>query len=407
MPKIGKRILKSSLAVFLCLLIHMFRQTEGIVFYSCIAAVLCIQQDVTTTKRVALNRIKGTFLGGIVGMFTLLFIQQVLPSEYVLLSYFVIALMIIPIIYSSVVLHMTSVSYISCVVFMSITVSHAMDMNPYLFAFNRILDTLIGIFVAFLMNGLSLPHHEHKDSLFIVPLEKGLCNEFDQIPAYVKIKLKQLLEKNANICIRSQHTPAYFLPILKDIPLNLPVIAMNGAALYDINKQEYEHSYILTSDFVEAINSLFHQVEITAFVHTISNHMLHVYYDKLRNPVEEEYYHNMRKSGYENYICQRVPKDKDVVFMYAIDQTEKIQELYIHLSAMSNYDQLQVTIRNDEEHHNYQIIELCSRDVSMTTNYIKQTYQFQDCYVVKETNGTDIVKAITKIYHRKKEKIIR
>lgn len=404
MPKIGKRILKSSLAVFLCLLIYMFRQEEGIVFYSCIAAVLCIQQDVKTTKKVALNRIEGTFLGGIVGMLTLLFIQQVLPSEYLLLSYFVIAFMIIPIIYCTVVLHITSAAYISCVVFMSITVSHAMDMNPYIFAFDRILDTLIGIFVAIVINGVSLPHYHHKDSVFIVPLENGLCNEFDQISSYTKIKLKQLLEENANICILSKHTPASFLPIVKDIPLTLPVIAMNGAALYDVNTQEFKHPLMLSKDCVDTIKSTFQQRQMTVFVHTICHHMLHVYYDALRNPVEEEYYHMMRKSGYENYICQDIPEDKEVVYMYAIDSKDKIQELYAYLLTMKSFDKVQVIIQDDKEHKNYQTMEIYSSDVLTTMTWLTQTLQFKDCFEMKQTNGVDIVKAITKIYHHKKKK---
>ena len=66
---------------------------------------------------------------------------------------------------------MKSASYISCVVFMSITVSHAMDVNPYLFAINRMIDTLIGIFVALFINGVHLPNHHHDTSLFVVSLE--------------------------------------------------------------------------------------------------------------------------------------------------------------------------------------------------------------------------------------------
>ena len=60
MPRIVKRILKSSLAVFLCFLIYLLRNEEGIVFYSCIAAVLCMQQDTSNTQRVAANRVVGT-----------------------------------------------------------------------------------------------------------------------------------------------------------------------------------------------------------------------------------------------------------------------------------------------------------------------------------------------------------
>ena len=45
LPKVGLRMIKSAAAVFLCLLLNMARQGQGAVFYSCIAAVLCMQQD--------------------------------------------------------------------------------------------------------------------------------------------------------------------------------------------------------------------------------------------------------------------------------------------------------------------------------------------------------------------------
>ena len=194
MPRIGRRILKSSLAVFLCFVIYLLRGQEGIVFYSCIAAVLCIQQDVTNSKRVAFNRIKGTFLGGFIGMAVLLFEQSFISQDYMLIQYIIISVTIIVVIYLSVLLNMKSASYISCVVFMSITVSHAMDVNPYLFAINRMIDTLIGIFVALFINGVHLPNHHHDTSLFVVSLEHGLYNEEGQLSAYTKVKMKQLLE---------------------------------------------------------------------------------------------------------------------------------------------------------------------------------------------------------------------
>ena len=68
MPKIGLRMIKTSIAVFLCFLIYVLRNEQGIVFYSCIAAVLCVQQDSRDTLRVGKNRMEGTIIGGVSGM---------------------------------------------------------------------------------------------------------------------------------------------------------------------------------------------------------------------------------------------------------------------------------------------------------------------------------------------------
>ena len=51
--------------------------------------------------------------------------------------------MVIVLMYITVLLKKPSCAYLTCVVFMSIVISHVADANIYIFAFNRILDTLI------------------------------------------------------------------------------------------------------------------------------------------------------------------------------------------------------------------------------------------------------------------------
>ena len=120
MPKIGLRMIKTSIAVFLCFLIYVLRNEQGIVFYSCIAAVLCVQQDSRDTLRVGKNRMEGTIIGGVIGMLTLVFMKYVFVNDNKLFCYLFISLMIIPTIYTTIWLKKPSASYISCVVFLSI-----------------------------------------------------------------------------------------------------------------------------------------------------------------------------------------------------------------------------------------------------------------------------------------------
>ena len=192
MPRIGKRILKSSLAVFICFLIYLLRNQEGIVFYSCIAAVLCMQQDTSNTQRVAANRVVGTLIGGFCGMAVLLFEKHILP-DVPLYQYALISFMIIPVIYITVLLKKTSASYISCVVFMSVTVSHAADVNPYVFAINRMLDTLIGIAVAYGINCIHLPVRLQKDMLYVSTLDHTLLQEDGRLSPYTRVDRKSVV----------------------------------------------------------------------------------------------------------------------------------------------------------------------------------------------------------------------
>ena len=114
-----------------------------------------------------MNRVVGTLIGGLAGML-LLAGEQRLHLQGTLIHALLVSLGVLLIIYVTVLLNKKSASYISCVVFMSIVVSHVTDADPYLFAFNRILDTLIGIAVSFALNFFHLPRHREKDALFIV-----------------------------------------------------------------------------------------------------------------------------------------------------------------------------------------------------------------------------------------------
>lgn len=151
MPKIGLRMVKSALAVFVCLFIGYFR-SGGLPFYSAIAAVLCMQKDLPNSVRVAVNRVIGTIFGGLYGIAVLAFVKNVLPNVHALVYYLLIAASLIPLMYITILAKQKNATYITCVVFLSIVISHEMDAVPYMFAVNRVLDTLIGIFVSLLIN---------------------------------------------------------------------------------------------------------------------------------------------------------------------------------------------------------------------------------------------------------------
>ena len=170
MPKIGLRIIKSSVAVALCFLVYFLRGQQGTPFYSAIAAVLCMQPDTSNSLKVGWNRTVGTLIGGFCGMLVLLVERYWLPPQYPALPYLVTAAAIIPLIYATLLVKKPTASYITCVVFMSITVSHGADINPYLFAFNRTLDTLIGIFVSLAVNNIRLFWREDRENLLALDL---------------------------------------------------------------------------------------------------------------------------------------------------------------------------------------------------------------------------------------------
>lgn len=146
--KIGMRNIKTSLSVFSCMIIYILIGNRD-PFYACIACVMCMQSTLDNTKRVALDRMIGTFIGGIAGIIILSFEKSFFLDKY---TYILISIGIIPLIYICNLVNRGSSVPISCVVFITILLYHRESNNPYIYAINRVIDTGVGIIITMLIN---------------------------------------------------------------------------------------------------------------------------------------------------------------------------------------------------------------------------------------------------------------
>lgn len=149
--KPGLRIVKTFIAVTLAMLISSFRPGEGLPFYSAIAAIICLKSDVEGSREIGINRVIGTILGGLCGLLYLL----IVPANYLPRS---VELILISLLASIIIWVMAMAGKpkaisIMAIVFLSITINHGNEGNlPFLFAFNRTFDTMVGVIMAIVVN---------------------------------------------------------------------------------------------------------------------------------------------------------------------------------------------------------------------------------------------------------------
>ena len=79
-PPIGQRIIKTSLAVTLCLFFYLWRgyQGESMPAEAAITAIICMQSCVHDTQTSVLNRLAGTMIGAFWG-FVFLLLMLMIP----------------------------------------------------------------------------------------------------------------------------------------------------------------------------------------------------------------------------------------------------------------------------------------------------------------------------------------
>lgn len=140
------RNIKTSIAVLLTIGVLQLLGTES-PFYACIAAVITMQNQVKGSFQVGVERMIGTLIGAGLGMVFAL-IQQNNP--------FLIALGIALVIYSTNILKQCKSASIACIVFLAI-MTNLTTVSPVQYSILRVIETLIGIYIAVLVNVLIYP----------------------------------------------------------------------------------------------------------------------------------------------------------------------------------------------------------------------------------------------------------
>ena len=338
---VGLRMVKSAVAVFLCFVVYLVRG-EGIPFYSAIAAILCMQTDVHNSVKVALNRTVGTLIGGLFGVLVLLAERQFIPQSQPILQYLLVSLSVIPIIALTVALGKSSASYISCVVFMSVTVSHGADVIPWLFGLNRMIDTLIGIFVSLAVNSFSLPLPRDTQSLFVIDLDRALPDPDGEIHPYTRVRLRRLVEEGAKIALATSATPAHLEPRISGMGLQLPAIVLGGAALYDPVKGSYPWTSPLPDGVLAPVRAILEDEGIFWGLCRLRGGVLHLHFPHLEGPAEPLRRNLHGKSGVT--VVGELPADpQSVLCLLALAPDEVRTTLRRRLEESPWGDQLAFT----------------------------------------------------------------
>ena len=198
LPAIGMRIIKSAVGVFLCIIVDaIIRDGKGMVFYAQLSTLWCMQDYVSETKAKAFQRFIGTVLGCAYGLVFLL-LQSVTEirddGRLRFLWDMSVAVFIVLVLYTTVLLNKKQASYFSCVVFLSIVINHAADLNPYLFVWNRFLDTMTGIVIGMAVNCAEFPRKKNRNILFLSGLDDTLLSPDGSLSAYSRVELNRMIE---------------------------------------------------------------------------------------------------------------------------------------------------------------------------------------------------------------------
>ncbi|MBQ3815532.1 MAG: FUSC family protein, partial [Clostridia bacterium] len=105
-PPLGQRIVKTAIAVLVCLLFYYLRGRWGDTMpaEAMITAIICLQPNLENTKSFALNRLIGTLIGGFWGLVFLLIASLTGIASVPILTLAVMAAGLLPTLYTTILL---------------------------------------------------------------------------------------------------------------------------------------------------------------------------------------------------------------------------------------------------------------------------------------------------------------
>ncbi len=151
----GMRVIKTFLAITICLIIEHFRGTS-MPYHSSIAAIVCMQPTLKSTFKTAGDRTIGTLIAGLYSFLFITTFHQHMQIRSDSLSYYaLIGVMTLPLMMLIIALKKQGGLAITVVVFILIVIS-AGETSPLNYTIERVVGTLIGIGVALFINWLPI-----------------------------------------------------------------------------------------------------------------------------------------------------------------------------------------------------------------------------------------------------------
>lgn len=412
-PGIGMRIIKSAVAVALCMLVNSFRGADGMVFYSQLAALWCIQMYRNNTFSNAYQRTIGTVVGALYGLIYILMHSKYYTAGIngYLLELLCIFAGIILVLYTTVLINKKQASYFSCVVFLSIVVNHIGDINPYVFVWNRFLDTMIGVLIGVCVNNVRICFNPDRQTLYVSGVDGILVDSHNKISAFSKVELNRMIDDGLKFTISTMRTPASLLEALSDIHFKYPVIVMDGAALFDVKKNQYVKEYIISKDTSNMLIELMKSCNVQPYINVIIDDTLLIYYQDTEDEINKAMLDKLSISPYRNYIKREFPKDENVVYFMLLDKTEKIDAFYQRLTEAEYDKKLKIIKYLSDDYKGYSYIKIYNKNASKDNMllYLKEQYGLDKSFtfgtifgkydmLIEENNFNKMVRLVRKKY---------
>ena len=118
---------------------------------------------------------------------------------------------------------------------------------------------------------------EAMKTLYISDLDGTLLNPEALLSPSAAERLNELLAKGLVFSVATARTAATAADLVKPLTLSLPILLMNGVAVYDTKTKTYVKEHPMTRETVQEVFKILEKFNTPGFVYSIVDHKLMCY----------------------------------------------------------------------------------------------------------------------------------
>lgn len=139
-----------------------------------------------------------------------------------------------------------------------------------------------------------LPTAERK-RLYVSDLDGTLLNENAELSARTYAILNDLLREGLPFTVATARTYHSVLPILRGLPIQVPMIMQNGAVLYDLPQKRVLHAEVIAPQAFCSVCETMREHSVNGFVYCVEDSILRCCYRELSTDSMRQFYEERRK----------------------------------------------------------------------------------------------------------------
>lgn len=212
-------------------------------------------------------------------------------------------------------------------------------------------------------------------TLFLSDLDGTLVDGRLTIPPDSAAGINAAIARGDGFTVATARTPATVKGILEPIRGALPAIVMNGAGVFDFEREEYLWLAEMSREKAQTVLDALDRLHMDGFLYTVDGCRINVYYRELENLSQRMFLEARTGKPYKTFFQGEAPEKAWRVFFCVIDSEERTARLAAALREIPGHNVFHYRDVHDPENWYVEVYD-ASASKAAGVRFLRERYGF-------------------------------